>query len=371
LETAKALKGSVLPTFERLHTETKNKSKELIRGAGKGSKAVEKARGLTQKHIELLGQYTAVFDSTGGKIGPSEDPYILQRGVVHRLNKQIQEENANRADLLAVQNNFASFEAHIIQTFQSGLGQFNTVISKQADVTKSLYGDMVGNAQRVPANFEWEGFLKRNSAILIDPTAPDRNINTINFPNQNHRATQPLISGSLQRKTKLLRRYETFFYVVSPSKYLHEFKTDDDFSKDPIPEMSLFLPDCIVGAVVGDKFAIKGKDTNKGKMGIGVHTTHEFNFKAHTASDAADWHNVIRHVAGQVTAEAPDTSTPNSPSSVATGEGEKFGSIGHGGRQDTGRREDIPDPPDFILDGYERLHPDVKILRRLSSLRKS
>ena len=173
-ETAKTLKGSVLPTFERLHNEIKNKAKELTKGAGKGSKAVEKARNATQKHIELLGQHTASYDSTGGKITASDDPYILQRGVIHRLNKQVIEENSNRKDLLGVQSNFASFEAHIIQTIQQGIGQFNGVITKQAEVTKGLYGDMTGTVQRVPADFEWEGFVKRNTGVLIDPDAPER-----------------------------------------------------------------------------------------------------------------------------------------------------------------------------------------------------
>jgi hypothetical protein len=317
----------VLPTFERLHVEIKNKSKELVKGAGKGSKAVEKARNATQKHIELLGQHSASYDSTGGKIGAEHDPYILQRGVMHRLNKQIMEENANRSDLIAVQDNFASFETHVVKQFQAGLGQFNTVISKQDDVSKSLYGDMVATAQRVPPDFEWEGFLRRYNNILLDPNAPERNINNVNFPNQDHRATLPLISGSLERKAKILGRYNTGFYVVTASKYLHEFKTDDDFAKDPLPENSLFLPDCVVGALDGTKFTVKGKDISKGKLGINLSTTHEYAFKAHTASDAAAWYEVIRQAAGQISAEKPESSTPNSPISPASAEGEKFGTI--------------------------------------------
>jgi len=326
-ETAKILKGSVLPTFVRLHTEIKNKSKELVKGAGKGSKAVEKARNTTQKHIELLGQHSASFDSTGGKIGAENDPYIIQRGVMHRLNKQIMEENANRSDLLGVQDNFASFEQHVVGQFQAGLGQFNTVISKQDDVSKSLYGDMVATAQRVPPNFEWQGFLKRYNNVLLDPNAPERNINNVNFPNQDHRATVPLISGSLERKGKVLKRYDTNFYVITPSKYLHEFKTDDDFSKDPLPENSLFLPDCVIGALDGAKFAVKGKDTSKSKIGINLSTSHEYSFRAHTPQDAVQWYEIIRQAAGQVSNEKPDISTPTSPISPATAEGEKFGGI--------------------------------------------
>jgi hypothetical protein len=93
---------------------------------------------------------------------------------------------------------------------------------------------------------------------------------------------------------------------------LHEFKTDDDFGKDPTPENSLFLPDCVVGAVSGDKFAVKGKDVSKGKLGMNISTSHEYQFKAHTAHDAAKWYEIIKQCAGQVTNEIPE-SVPTSP----------------------------------------------------------
>ncbi|TLD32564.1 PH domain-containing protein [Venturia nashicola] len=310
-ETAKILKGTILPIFERLHTEVKAKDKELIKGAGKGGKAVDKARTTTQKHIELLAQHTAAFDSTGGKVTAHDDPYIIQRGVNHRLNKQIQEENANRQDMIQVQNSFAQFEAHILQTVQHGLDQFNQVVGNQADQTKLMYGDMTATAQSVPANFEWDGFVKRNSALLIDPSAPLRSLSTTTFPNQNHKSTQPMIAGSLERKGKLMGKYSPGYYVVTPSKFLHEYKTDDDLAKDPSPENSLYLPDCIVGALDGTKFAVKGKDASKGKFGVSM--THEYQFKAHTAKEAEQWYSVINSLAGSTLSEKPESSTPSSP----------------------------------------------------------
>ena len=155
-ETAKVLKGTVLPVFERLHTEIKAKSKELTKGAGKGSKLVDKARQATQKHIETLGQQTAAFDSTGGKVHAADDPYILQRGVAHRLNKQIVEENNNRQDLLQVQNSFAQFEAHVLQTMQHGFGQFNQVVSKQLDNTKIMVRFISNFARVGPDARAWD-----------------------------------------------------------------------------------------------------------------------------------------------------------------------------------------------------------------------
>jgi len=326
-ETAKTLKGSVLPIFERLHSEIKNKTKELTKGAGKGAKAVDKARNTSQKHIEYLGQHTAAFDSSAGGVKAHDDPYILQRQVYHRLNKQVIEENNNREDMLSVQNSFAQFEAHVLGTFQNGLSQFNSVMQNQTEQTRNMYGDMLGTSQRIAPDFEWNGFVKRNGGLLIDPSAPKRTVESIGFANQDHRATQPLIAGSLERKGKMLSKYTTSFYVVTRSKYLHEFKTDDDFSKDPAPENSLYLPDCLIGAVDGVKFNVKGKDASKGALASKMAMSHEFAFKAHTPQDAQRWHDTIASVAGQTTNERPETSAPTSPVGSSTTTDEKYQSM--------------------------------------------
>ncbi|KAH0338412.1 PH domain-containing protein, partial [Aureobasidium melanogenum] len=307
-ETAKLLKGSVLPIFERLHTEIKNKTKELTKGAGKGSKAVDKARATSQKHIELLGQNTAAFGSTGGKISAHEDPYVLQRGVYHRLNKQVIEENNNRNDIIAVQNSFAQFEAHILTTIQNGLGQFNQVVGNQAEQTRTMYGNMTSTAQQVAPDFEWNGFVQRNNQVLIDPNAPPRSMSNISFPNQNHKATEPLIAGSLERKGKMLRKYESSYWVITPSRYMHEFTTDDDFAKDPVPETSLYLPDCMIGALDGLKFQVKGKDVSGSSFGNKLSMSHEYAFKAHTPQDATKWYEVLRSSTGTTTNDLPPTS---------------------------------------------------------------
>jgi len=177
-------------------------------------------------------------------------------------------------------------------------------MQNQTEQTRNAYGDMIAVAQRITPDFEWNGFVKRQNHLLIDSSAPKRSVDQIGFANQNHRATQPLIAGSLELKSKLTKSYSTNFYAVTPSKYMHEFKSDDDFAKEPSPETSLYLPDCVIGAVDGVKFNVKGKNSGKGmlaKMSMG----HEYQFRAHTPQDALKWHEIISSQAGQTTHEAP------------------------------------------------------------------
>lgn len=117
----------------------------------------------------------------------------------------------------------------------------------------------------------------------------------------------------------MLKRYDAGFYVVTPSKYLHEFKTDDDFAKDPTPENSLYLPDCMIGAVDGVKFNVRGKDSSGNAMLSKMSRSHEFAFKAHTPDDARKWHSIIASVAGQTSTELPGND--ESPTGTPIGDG--------------------------------------------------
>ncbi|CAG8010832.1 unnamed protein product [Penicillium salamii] len=320
LDGEKNIKNGVLPTLERLHKEIKNKSKELSSGASKGAKSVEKARSLTQKHIELLGQNSASFDAAASnKLDQQHDPYILKRGINHRLNNQVNEENNHRQDILAVQNSFQQFEAHLLQTLQGALEQFHQQMGGQIERQRAMYADILGTAQRIPPDFEWVNFCMSNEATLVNPDAPPRSFSSITFPNMEHRATQPLIEGSLERRSRaVIKGYSTGYYVVTPARYLHEFKDNDDFRKDPSPELSLYLPDCIVGSIDGVKFSVKGKDVSSGKIGNAFHTNTELNFKAHTASDAEKWASVIKDATRSPTLASPAVASPVAASPAAS-----------------------------------------------------
>lgn len=299
LEAEKTLKGTVLPIFDRLHKEIKAKHKEVTTGVEKSAKEIDKARNSTQKHIELLGQQAAAFESAGGKLDAHHDPYIVQRQVLHRLNKQVIEENNHRNDLINVQDSFQQFEAHIILVLQQGLEAFNQVVGGQADKVRALYADMLGTAQRIPGDLEWKGFTQRDGHRLVNPADPPRSVDAIAFPNQDHGSTKPLIEGSLERKSrnKLSWGTQSAYYVVTPAKFLHEFKDDDNVRQDPKPEMSIYLPDSVIGAPAGDKFNIKGKDKS-GSFSSKLAGSSELHFKAHSSAEAQKWFEAIRVAAG-------------------------------------------------------------------------
>jgi hypothetical protein len=118
-----------------------------------------------------------------------------------------------------------------------------------------------------------------------------------------------------------LKGYSSFFYVATRARYLHEFKDNDDFNRDPSPEISLYLPDCHIVSVdeVKQTFTIKGKDVSSNAIGNAFHTSTEFVFKAGSAAEAKEWVNILREAAKApivtTTAAAASPSTVTSPTS--------------------------------------------------------
>lgn len=321
-ETAKAIDGQVMPILKRLHQEIKSKAKELNKGANQGSKSVAKARDHSQKQVEALGQHAASFDSAGGKIdNPANDPYVLHRSIKHRLYKQVIEENSNRSDLIAVQENFGQFEAHVVQTFNQAMTLFLQIVGGQAERQKALYTDIAGKIQSVPTDYEWMQFLHRYGNVMIDPSAPQKKPEEMAFANQEHKATKPLIAGTLERKSRALgglTGYKSAYYAVSPAKYLHQYEDNVDNGKnEPSPDMSLYLPDCAIGAVKDSRFNVKGKDVSKGKVGNAFQQSHELQFKAHSPQDAQQWWTIICQAAGQGAGNA-DLPSPGAGSATAS-----------------------------------------------------
>lgn len=205
-----------------------------------------------------------------------------------------------------------------MEVIQQAMASFVQYVGGQAQRTQNVYTDMLSTAQRVPPDFEWRGFVQRNGDCLVDAHNPPRSVESVQFPNQNHKSTQPLVEGSLERKSRnmLKRSYDSGYYAVTSALYLHGFKEADNFRHDPEPEISIYLPDAIIGAASDCKFQVKGKDVSKG-FSSKLSGSSELHFKAHTPGDAEKWVEIMKMAAGTPVGPsqlgAASSSSPASP----------------------------------------------------------
>lgn len=295
----KFIKGFVLFVFECFYKEIKYKVKEFVYGVEKGVKEVEKVCNMIQKYIEFLGQYMVVFEFSGVKYYFNDDLYVIQWGVLYRLNKQVQEENNQCNDLIVVQVNFQEFEVYVIGMVQQVMEVFNSFVGGQVLKVQVLYVDMFGFVQRILFDFEWKGFVKRLGDKLVDLVEGFRIVEVIQFLNQNYVLIKVLIEGSLERKSrnKFSWGYFMGYYVVILVKFLYEFKDDDNYRKDLMLELSIYLLDVIIGLLVGEKFNVKGKDKSGG-LGGKLLGSSELSFKVYSLVEVMKWFEVIKKVVG-------------------------------------------------------------------------
>lgn len=198
------------------------------------------------------------------------------------------------------------------------MASFSQYVGGQAARTQNAYNDMLHTAQHIPPDFEWKGFVQRYGASLVDPNGAPRSVENVTFPNQNHKATQPLVEGTLERKSRniLSGGYSTGYYAVTSALYLHGFKDNDNLRRDPEPEISIYLPDAVIGTASGQKFNVKGKDVSKG-FSSKLSGTSELHFKAHTPQDAEKWVEIIKMAAGTQASIVPYNLSQSQPSSPA------------------------------------------------------
>src|SRR5271169_1911751 len=98
---------------------------------------------------------------------------------------------------------------------------------------------------QVPPSREWESFTNREPSLL-KPDHKPRDPAKVTFPFSDHKLTKPIIEATLARKSTMLKRRTTSYYVLSPSGFLLEYKDHDPIT-NPEPTLSLKLSDCDLG----------------------------------------------------------------------------------------------------------------------------
>ena len=161
-------------------------------------------------------------------------------------------------------------------------------------------------------NAEWIAFASR-SDHLLDPDTPLRNPETIDYPGKEDPSVIPVHQGMLERKKRFTNAYKESFYVLTPAGYLHEHGSSDPI-RHPVPELSLFLPECTLGApstaaASTHKFHIEGRTGQQANM-FGTNVAYTFRARSH--DEMMEWWNDIKQLSKVylTTSEQMDRSGP-------------------------------------------------------------
>ncbi|KAI5474456.1 PH domain containing protein [Pseudohyphozyma bogoriensis] len=294
---AKTVEGSIVQHLQKLRVELKAHIRNIQQDTGKLAAAVAKERELSTKLITDLARSITMLKNTPMGVGSKEDPWYTNSLVARQLQKQVHEENALQKSIIIMQQNSEHFEEGVVRAIQmawSTFDEWNARASVQVQETWSVMGQVM---RSVAPTTEWIAFASR-SEYLLDPDTPLRNPLTINYPGKDDPSVIPVHQGILERKKRYTKTYKESFYILTPAGYLHEHASSD-LSKHPNPELSLFLPECTLGAPTNvnarsHKFHIEGKKAiggdvgnSKGFLALDV----AFVFRARSHEEMLEWWN--------------------------------------------------------------------------------
>ncbi|CCG81206.1 Uncharacterized PH domain-containing protein C637.13c [Taphrina deformans PYCC 5710] len=314
---ARSVDSTLVKSSKSLSAEIKDFIKRLEKDGVKGGKTVTKNQTETSKHIDLLGSH--INKSKGGSsIKPAEDPFITHRGVLARLDGQVQDENAHHSTLIALQNECSQFESRIVRSIQDMITQMSSQASSQAQTLTQNFQQLSTSSSAVSPSAEWAGFVKRDRS-LADPNAAPRTAKSIVFAGSDHELTKPVLEGDLLRKGTVIKKYNSAYYVLTASGFLHEFKSKS-FETDPDPTWSLDIKSSQLGAHSAPNTG-KAKWTIAGKTKGLMSSKHDFQFQATSYDDMLEWWSAIRKFAASAPTNdevAADDSDSEPVSPVAT-----------------------------------------------------
>lgn len=302
---------NIVNALVRTKGEIKKFINDLLDEPSRLADEVGKHRSESTRLITQLAEGIAHAKSNPHALTAKDDPVLLHRQVEVQLKAQLMQENALTQSIIVYQKKAADLEKHVNIEIQAATTEFENARVLAQEATSGQWHRIHGDLSGLDPELEWNEFAAR-SGHLISPDIAMRDPSKITFPGQGDETTVPVKTGLLERKKRFTKHYKEGFYVLTPSGYLHEHKSSD-CAKHAEPEMSIFLPNCILGPTAHDgaksfKWHVEGKKKTSGGYHTGslnkVKNTLRigkkdvaFSFKAHTRAEMMDWWNLMQHPA--------------------------------------------------------------------------
>jgi len=316
---ARTVDMSIVQHLQKLRAEIKAHIKNIQMDTGKLAVSVAKEREVSTKVITDLARSITMLKNTPMHVTAKEDPWYTNSLVARQLQKQVQEENALQKSIIIMQQNSEHFEEGVVRAIQTAWETFDNWSNRMSTSVQDTWATMGVLMKSVQPNTEWLAFAAR-SDHLLDPETPLRNIDHINYPGKDDPSVLPVHEGMLERKKRFTSNYSEGFYVLTPAGYLHELTSSDGY-KHPDPRLSLFLPECTLGAPStihsrSYKFHIEGRkgnpNTSKGAGKLLGGGSSAFTFRASNYEDMMEWWNDAKQLSKVylTTSEPMDRSGP-------------------------------------------------------------
>ncbi|KAI9493278.1 hypothetical protein BDB00DRAFT_382561 [Zychaea mexicana] len=287
------LDRSVLPSLRSIKNDIKSMLKAI--GHDKNLKTTSLYEGrrrmdaLVSKLDSAIQYNTQMPDSAHQR----QDPLLINCAVFQANKNLFDSENTLHENILNLQHEIHLFERNLVESIRSITHQLQQFRMEKLEA-HSAFGQVTTTFGNIGADTEWDEFARRNSGNLISTEAAYKTDQDISYPNQNHDLVQPVKVGLLERRTSIMRNWAEGLYVLTPSGFLHSYKSTRQFDEDPLsPEVSIFIPhtniDCsrnYDSMYQENAFEIRGKNA---QSLVGMEKS--FMLRSQDQNDLQDWFN--------------------------------------------------------------------------------
>jgi hypothetical protein len=208
------------------------------------------------------------------------DPYILKLKLDLQLKDQLYIEAHLKEMYYDLQFKAVQLEKILYTEIQSCISAYTDLIDSELNAVKdNLILPFKQGFVRNDPTIDWDYFIQNdkkknflpiNAKNTLSKVKQVRKNSDIIYPYRNNVISSCIYSGYLERKSKYLKNYSKFYYVLTIN-FLHEFKTNDRI-KDLTPIQSFSLNDLTVSIVETDpkKFVLRiykhdSKENSKAK----------------------------------------------------------------------------------------------------------
>lgn len=330
-EMGQSIETQVISVLQSARSDIKALLKQMDEELGMLTETVDKSRAdaaqALRDHDAGLALYESPSHSSFSANNAHQDPFLTHGITSLHLNNQVDLENKQLRITLQYQSLWRDLEMKIntaiVQASQSfleiqlmgdvklkaefaGIEEAISNVSAQGTLCPSEPSQTrFDNSCRTA---EWDLFAQP-PRIVNDQTQPRNESVAALFPAQDHAASQPLFSGPLDRQRSLTRSFATFYFVLTPSGFLHEFDAGGLFDVTDVdklnPHLSIFLSDFTLSqpsnfddpkgqrfSLTGPRGSASGKDAQQGlggSFGLGKSSLVTYVFKANERDQLLDW----------------------------------------------------------------------------------
>ncbi|KAG4303987.1 hypothetical protein PORY_002640 [Pneumocystis oryctolagi] len=294
----------IVSKLEKVRTVLNDSIKDIMKMSGKFRNNLYKEADAAKRLFNTYRDSLLTWEFSPEKITPRTDPYLLRILLEKQITQMLSEENTLQKVYLDIEGYCRKIEKQVIDTVRQVFGQYRDDLQKEVDFVYDFNKNIGIADDSISLDKGWNTFIKEELLIM---GACDNSEDFISFRafrclgdilyGQNHPAAKEIRSGILERRTKIFKSYSSGFYVLTPSGFLHEFKSDN-LSCDQVPIMSLSLRDYEISDhspanASSYKFSLKGCKHEHS------HRVHTWVFRTKTYQELLDWYNDIKKFTGR------------------------------------------------------------------------